>query len=333
VRQVRIHGPGDVRVDEVPEPVPGPRDAVVRVRACGICGSDLSYVKNGGVAGPQPEPMPLGHELSGVVEAIGSEVEGVEVGTRVVVNPLRAGHLGNGGPTGAFAPRVRVPDAASGGALIPIPDALPDDLAALAEPLGVGLNGVLRSGARPGQRVAVFGAGPIGLACVASLRDRGVEDVVSVDLSERRLEIARQLGARAAIHAGEQDAFRALRELHGTEPVLGAPMAGTDVYIEATGVQRVLTDVVAHAKARARLAVVGLHYGEVPVSFIAVMAKELEITGAMAYPEDWSGMIDLLCRADLSPMITHRFPLEAFPEALEVARSQDAGAKVLIEPG
>ena len=85
--QARIHGPGDVRADEVPEPDPGARDVVVRVHACGICGSDLSYIRMGGVAGPGPEPMCLGHEGSGTVEFAGAEVRSVAVGDRVVVRP------------------------------------------------------------------------------------------------------------------------------------------------------------------------------------------------------------------------------------------------------
>ena len=87
MRQVRVHGPGDVRVDDVAAAEPGPRDAVVRVAACGICGSDLSYIRMGGVAGPGREPMCLGHEMAGVVDHVGPEVGTVSVGDRVVVQP------------------------------------------------------------------------------------------------------------------------------------------------------------------------------------------------------------------------------------------------------
>ena len=79
MRQVRVHGPGDVRLDDVPEPDPGPRDALVRVAACGICGSDLSYIRLGGMAGPGPEPLCLGHEMAGTVEWVGPEVSGAHV--------------------------------------------------------------------------------------------------------------------------------------------------------------------------------------------------------------------------------------------------------------
>jgi threonine dehydrogenase-like Zn-dependent dehydrogenase len=334
MKQVKVHGPGDVRIDEIAEPEPGPRDAVIRVSACGICGSDLRYVRLGGLAGPSPRPMPLGHELSGVVEAVGAEVSKLAPGSRVVLNPTARGNMiGNGGSEGGFAPRLLVRDAAAGESLFPIPAQLPNDVAALAEPLGVGMNAVNRVEARPGDKVAVFGAGPIGLAAIATLRDRGVEDVVAIDLSPRRLEIASALGARATVDASRDDPWRRLRALHGEEPVLGAPMAATDAYVEASGAAPLIPDILQHAKGEARLSVVALHGPAIPVNFLLVMIKQLTIRGAMEYPKDYTDTLELLARWDLSPMISHRFPLERFPEAFEIARDPQAGGKVLIEIG
>jgi threonine dehydrogenase-like Zn-dependent dehydrogenase len=333
MKQVNVHGPDDVRIDETEEPVPGPRDAVIRVSACGICGSDLRYVRLGGLAGPRERPMPLGHELSGVVDAVGAEVRDLAPGTRVVLNPTACGNMiGNGGSEGGFAPRLPVRDAAAGASLFPIPAGLADDVAALSEPLGVGMNAVDRVDARPGDKVAVFGAGPIGLAAVATLHDRGVEDVVAVDLSPRRLAIARALGARTTVDASQEDPWKRLRALHGEEPLMGAPMAATDVYVEASGAAAVIPQILQHARGEARLSVVALH-GEIPVNFLLVMMKQLTIRGAMEYPEDYTDSLDLLARWDLSPMISHRFPLERFHEALAVARDPQAGGKVLIDLG
>jgi len=333
MQQLRVHGPGDVRLDEVAEPTPGPRDAVVRVAACGICGSDLRYVRLGGLAGPMPEPMPLGHELSGVVDSVGREVANLAPGDRVVLNPTAAGNMiGNGGREGGFTPLLLVRDAAAGASLFAVPDGLDDDVAALTEPLGVGMNAVDRSEAKAGDKVVVFGAGPIGLAAVATLADRGIEDVIAVDLSPRRLAIASGLGARAAIDATEGDPWRRIRALHGEEPLLGAPMAGSDVYIEASGAAPVIPQILQHAKAHARLAVVALHADAIPVNFLLVMMKQLTIRGAMEYPDDYTAAIDLLTRRDLSPMISHRFPLSRFGEALAVAQDSRAGGKVMIEP-
>jgi threonine dehydrogenase-like Zn-dependent dehydrogenase len=239
--------------------------------------------------------------------------------------------IGNGGTEGGFARRLLVRDAAAGGKLFPVPANLPMDVAALAEPLGVGMNAVNRTEARPGEKVAVFGAGPIGLAAVATLRDRGVEDVVAIDLSPRRLEIARALGARATIDASQENTWERLRVLHGESPVLGAPMAGTDAYVEASGASPVISQILQHARGEARLAVVALHDREIPVSFLLVMMKQLTIRGAMEYPEDYGDSLALLGRWDLSPMISHRFPLERFQDALAVARDPQAAGKVLIE--
>jgi threonine dehydrogenase-like Zn-dependent dehydrogenase len=334
MKQVNVHGSDEVRIDDVAEPQPGPRDAVVRVSACGVCGTDLRYVRLGGLAGPTGQPMPLGHELSGVVDAVGAEVSNMDPGTRVVLNPTARGNMiGNGGSEGGFAPRLLVRDAAAGESLFPIPAQLPADVAALAEPLGVGMNAVNRLQVGPGHKVAVFGAGPIGLAAIAALRDRGVEDIVAVDLSPRRLEIAAALGARATVDATREKPWKQLRLLHGEEPFLGAPMAATDAYLEASGAASVIPKVLQHAKGEARLSVVALHGEAIPVNFLLVMMKQLTIRGAMEYPEDFADSLELLARWDLSPMISHRFPLERFHEALEIARDPQAGGKVLIELG
>lgn len=333
MKLVRLHGPDDVRLDEVAEPAPGPRDAVVRVQACGICGSDVGYIAQGGLAGPTREPMPLGHELSGRVEAVGAEVRGLSPGMRVVLNPLGAGNqIGNGGPEGGFAPLLLVRNTAAGGCLFPIPDDLSPERAALCEPLGVGMQAVSRAGVAPGEKVVVFGAGPIGLAAIAALRFRGIDDVISVDLSERRLEIARRLGARETLNPARGEVWERIQALHGTDPVFGMPMAGSDAYIEASGHSPLIGEIIAHSKAGARLSVVALHKREVPVSFLLLLMKQLTIAGSLGYPEDYTESIELARSLDVATMITHRFPLERFQEALAVARDPTAGAKVMVEP-
>lgn len=332
IKQVNIHGPGDVRLDDASMPVPGPRDAVVRVSACGICGSDVGYVALGGVAGPTSRPMPIGHELAGIVEFVGEELTGVQAGARVVVNPLGAGNqIGNGGSEGGFTSHLLVRNAADGDCLIPVPDSLSFELAALAEPLGVGMQAVNRAAVAEGDRVVVFGAGPIGLAAIATMKYRGIEDVVAVDFSETRLALARKMGARETVNPADGSLWKQICELHGSSLVLGAPMAGTDVYIEATGASSVIGEVLASARSEARLSVVGLHRGEVPVNFMLVMLKQMTIVGSMAQPADWNDMIELLGDSDLSAMITHHFPLDRFDEGLAVAQNPDVGGKVMID--
>ena len=328
MKQANIHGPGKVQLDDADKREPGPRDAVVRVAACGVCGTDVRYVRMGGLT----RPMPIGHELAGIIESIGAEVSGLAPGTRVVLNPTASANMiGNGGPEGGFTQQLLVRNAADGGCLFPIPDDLPMHLAALSEPLGVGMNAVDRSEVTADDKVAVFGAGPIGLSAIATLRDRGIADVVAIDLSPRRLELATSLGARATINASEQDPWVELKKLHGEVPLMGMPMAGTDVFIEASGAGKVITDVLQSGKAESRLTVVALHEQSVNVSFLWVMMKQMTIRGAMEYPADYNDAIELLTRWDLSPMITHRFPLDRIGEAIEVATDPNAGGKVMVD--
>jgi (R,R)-butanediol dehydrogenase / meso-butanediol dehydrogenase / diacetyl reductase len=332
MRQVRVHGPGDVRLDEVDPPEPGPRDAVVRVAACGMCGSDVGYIRMGGLAGPTGTPMPLGHELAGTVEWIGDEVEGIGVGDRVVVHPGDddLGRIGNGAAEGGLSPRVVVREAARGDRLFGVPDGLPLETAALAEPLAVGMRAVDQADVQAGQPAAVFGCGPIGLAAVATMVDRGVADVVAVDPSARRRALAVELGARSALDPTTDDVWDELARLHGTTPFMFGPTPATAAFIEASGAPSVITDIIDHARVGAHLSVVALHYDPIPVSFLLVLMKQLTIRGSMEYPPRFADAVDLLARRDLSAMITHRFPLKRFGEALGVLQGEKDCGKVMV---
>ena len=328
-----MHGPGDVRVDDVPEPEPGPGDVVVRVAACGICGSDLSYIRLGGVAGPSGPPMCLGHEVAGTVEDVGAGVTSVHTGDRVVVHPGddEIGRMGNGGPQGGLTPLLLVPGA-DRGRLFAVPDELPLDVAAFAEPLAVGMHAAEQADVRPGDGVCVFGCGPIGLAAIAALVDRGHERVVAVDLSPTRLELAGRLGAQAALDPTATDLWAALADLHGTEPFLLGPTPATAAFIEASGAPGIIGDVIDHAAVGARLSVVALHHVPVPTNYLMVLMKELTIRGSMEYPDRFADAIDLLVRRDLSALLTHRFPLDRFDDALELLRGSKDCGKVLVAP-
>ncbi|MBB82326.1 MAG: alcohol dehydrogenase [Deltaproteobacteria bacterium] len=333
MKLARIHGPDDVRLDDVEAPVCGPDDVILDVGACGICGSDVGYARLGGVTGPADTPMPIGHELAGTVSEVGVNCGDVaKVGDRVALHPGAAGFgLGNGGPEGGFTPRLLVRGAAQGKSLFAIPDGMSFAHGALAEPLGVGMHAVDQSEAKPGDKVAVLGAGPIGLSAIATLADRGIEDIVSVDMSTTRLDVARKLGATHTVNPSEEDLWEGLGRIHGTETLYWMKNVGTNVFIEATGVGPLLADVVRHCAPQSRISVVALHRQEVPIAFMDVLTKEVTLRGSIEYPADYGEMIRLLARRDLEPMITHRFGLDDFLEAFDVARSPDAGAKVMIE--
>lgn len=333
IQQARIHAPGVVSVDRVGLPACGPRDVVVDVAACGICGSDLSYIRMGGLAGPDGEPMALGHELAGVVAEVGAEVPGIAVGDRVVVHPGDddLGRIGNGSPEGGLADSVLVREAARGGRLFAVPEGMGLDVAALAEPVAVGMHAAEQAEAEPGDTVAVFGCGPIGLAAIASLLDRGVSDVVGIDLSETRRNLAEQLGASATIDPTAGSVWRELARIHGDAAWAYGKAPATTVFIEASGSDRVLADIVDRSGRGARISVVALHYTPVPINFVNVLMKELTIRGSMEYPARFADAVDLLSRRDLSALITDRFPLTEIDRALGLlAESRECG-KVLIE--
>jgi (R,R)-butanediol dehydrogenase / meso-butanediol dehydrogenase / diacetyl reductase len=296
------------------------------------CGSDLDYIAAGGIAGPTDRPIPLGHELSGTVIAAGAEVTGVRCGERVIVNPL-FNLIGNGGPEGGFADHLLIRDVVTNPAsLLSLPAGLSLDMGALVEPLAVAMHAVNRLGAKAGDKVAVFGAGPIGLGTVAVLRSRGIDDVVVFDLSPFRRDRALALGACAAFDPTEKEPAEALRELHGSVTVFRSQAPQTTHYIEASGAP-VLPGIIAMARAGASVCVVSSQKTPVPVDFQSVMTKELTFTGALGYSSELADVLAMLesGAVDPEPMISHRFRGEQVMAAFDMARSSGQAAKVLVQ--
>jgi 2-desacetyl-2-hydroxyethyl bacteriochlorophyllide A dehydrogenase len=332
MKAIMIHGPNDLRFDELADPAPGPDDVVVRLAACGICGTDIAFTALGGMLGPSDTPMPIGHELSGTIESRGANVRHLDVGMRVVVNPTSEENMIGAGGAGGFADRLLVKGVSGGQHVFRIPDSLSFEKAALAEPLSVALHGVNRARVRPGQKVAVFGAGPIGLGVVLFLRQQGVEDIVVLDMSKARLERALALGARAAICPADVDAREALGKLHGQGTIYGWPIVHTDTFIDVSGSGRVIPDVVAMAPLHAHLVVVAVHHKPIPVDFQTALAKEMTITTSLAYPTEFPDVLKMLIdgKVDVSAMISHRFPFANFMQAFETAKDKDRAAKVMV---
>ena len=334
-RVLNIHEVDDARLDQVELPEPGSKDVLIDVKACGICGSDLTYIKIGGIMRPPGGVTPLGHEAAGEVAYVGEDVEGVSVGQRVVINPMMTpSMIGSGGPEGAFTERLLVSNARIGDSLLPIPEDLPYDVAALTEPLAVALHGVNRAEARPGDKVVVFGCGPIGPGMVLWLLDRGIEDVVALDLSEERLARARSLGARAALNPTQVDLRAELMKLHGTARLLNRDAVGTDAFIDAAGAPNILSDVIGMAKFHARMVVTAAYMKPVEMPLGAMLTSEMTITTAMGYPTEMPEVVAALPRLQekLTPMISHHFPLDQVVAALDAARDP-ASAKVMIDIG
>ena len=330
----RVHGPNDVRLDDVAAPEPGPRDIVVRIEACGICGSDLGYIALGGTSGPVSEPMPIGHEFAGIVERVGNAVQDIQVGQRVAVNPDDR-NIGNGGPEGAMAPFILVPDAKVGSSIYPVPANVAPELAALAEPLSVALHGINLVDVKPTDKVAVIGAGPIGLCAVAMLRHRGVRNIAVIDREDSRLERAAQLGAETTFNAATGSMIEELAQAHGEGNRLGLRYIDTDVFIDAAGAPAALTDVIAMAKFRARISVIALYKKPCPVDLFKMMMNEVMLIGSIALGRhaEFGEAVEMIKAGeiDLNPMISHRIPFGQFSEALDTARDAAKSAKVILE--
>jgi len=331
-RVLNIHEVNDIRLDTVPSPEPGDYDVVVNVKSCGVCGSDLTYIKVGGIHRQPGGVTPIGHEAAGEVAQVGSYVQGISAGQRVIINPMMTpSAVGSGGPEGAFADQVMVSQAQLGANLLAIPEGISYEVAALAEPLAVALHGVNRSEAKKGDKVVVFGCGPIGLGMVLWLLDRGVTDVVALDLSEERLARARDLGAQAAFNPMEVDLPTELKRLHGTGKVFSRETVGTDAYIDAAGAPNILSDVIGMAKYQSRLVVTAAYMQPVEIPLGTMLTTEMTITTAVGYPTEMKDVVAAMPRlqAKLEPMISHRFELDEVIAAIDTARSP-ASAKVMV---
>lgn len=336
MKQVQLHGIEDVRLVEVPAPQCGPADVIVDVEACGICGSDLGYIRQGGMMGSGGGAMALGHEFAGTISAVGDGVRRWRIGQRVTVSPMTAANLiGNGGSEGAFAPQVCVREADLPGTVLSLPQELSAEVAALAEPLSVAMHAIGRVALSAESKVVITGAGPIGLCCVLALKARGVKDVVVVDPAEFRRDIAIRLGADAVFAGTDTGFWEALAGRHGADhSFFGMPLAQTDAYFECSGVDDVLTGLLMFARPRAEIVLVAAYKHEIPIDVRLVMAKELRLAGSLGSGDSFQEALAYLSAhaAHAAALISHRFTLEDFDQALAVASNSAVSAKVLVMP-
>jgi 2-desacetyl-2-hydroxyethyl bacteriochlorophyllide A dehydrogenase len=331
-----FHGPRDIRVEEVPDPAPAPGEALVRVRAAGICGGDLHEFRAGRqlYAVPYPRP-PQGHELAGEVVSVGAGVDRVAAGDRVAVMPMvscGACELCRGGRFSLCPALEHIGVARSGGFaelcvapaenLYRLPPGIDFGEAALLDCTAVAVHAVHRAPVRPGIHVAVLGAGAIGQAVAQVARAAGGR-VTVVGTRAGPLALARQLGADETIDLGAAQ----------------APPELVDVVFETAGGPRQLERAAAAARPTGLLAIVGESFERETLDVAAAMSKELTIAFVWSY-DRWNG-VDEYARAielvaggsvQLEPIVTHRFPLESIVEAYETAsdRARSGALKVLV---
>jgi alcohol dehydrogenase len=340
------HWAGKRAWDNVPDPhIQAPTDAVVRVDAVTICGTDLHILR-----GDVPEVTPgriLGHEAVGTVTEIGSGVGKLAVGDRVLVSCItscgrcpycresRYGQcLGRGGwilghlIDGTQAEYVRVPFADN--STYKLPDGVTDEqMIVLADILPTSYEvGVLNGAVRPADVVAIVGAGPIGLATVLTCRLYSPGHVVAIDVADARLEVARKLGADIVVKSQLTDPWSVVAEL--TDGL------GADVAVEAVGLAETFEQVVRLVRPCGHVANVGIHGAPATLHLEDVWIKNLTITTGLVDTYSTPTLIRLVANGqlDTSPMITHRFRMDEFDTAYDVfSRPADTGAlKVLLTP-
>jgi (R,R)-butanediol dehydrogenase / meso-butanediol dehydrogenase / diacetyl reductase len=328
---LKIHGPNDVRLDAYDRPEPGPNDVIVRMKACGICGSDLSYIKVGGMPREPGGTTALGHEGAGELMFVGSEVADLAVGDAVIVNPMNTpSYIGSGGPEGAFTQELLVREARLGDSILPIPDGIAYDIAAMTEPLAVALHGINRAEAKAGTKLVIYGCGPIGLGMVLWAVDRGC-DVIALDLADERLARARALGAKT-VNPATEDSIARIKELHGAEQYFGRERASTDAYIDAAGGPSILADVVSMAKKHARHVITAAYMKPIELPAGPMLTSEMTITTAVGYPDEFPDVVAAMPRLEkaIRSIISHHLPFDRIMEGLKIA-AQPQSAKVMIE--
>ncbi|MER5200394.1 zinc-dependent alcohol dehydrogenase family protein [Streptomyces sp. NPDC002755] len=324
-----IEAPGKVVVTTVPDPTPGPRDVVIDVSACGLCGTDLHILQ--GEFAPTLPIVP-GHEFAGEVVGLGSEVTELALGDRVAVDPslychecryCRVGHNNLCDRWQAIG--VTVPGGAAEYAVAPVANCvrLPDHVdvqdAALIEPLSCAVRGYDVLNSRLGAHVLIYGSGTMGLMMLELAKRTGAVSVDVVDINAERLATAEKLGvSKAAVSADE----------------LGRP-GGWDVVIDATGNAAAIQDGLERvAKAGTFLQFGVSDYATTAtISPYRIYNQEITITGSMAVLHSYERAAELFAAGVLDPQvfISHRMPLDAYPQALEQFAAGQ-GRKIVIVP-
>ena len=324
--------------DDVPEPIPGPGQVLVAVKACGICGSDLHFASHGDemlAAGAQMEGMPdtlagidlaadiyMGHEFSAEVLDAGPGTDAPAAGAIVTSVPVLVSPSGlemivySNSTVGGYAERMLL----SAPLLLPVPNGLDPRHAALTEPMAVGLHAVNTSQVQRRETALVIGCGPIGIAIIAALRYRGVETIVASDFSPTRRELAARMGAHVTVDPSQGSPF------HPSAPA---------VVFEAVGAPGILDDVMRRAPAGARVVIAGVCMQPDTVHPFFASAKQLSLHFVFGYdPAEFAESLRAIAEGDIdvAPMITGEVGLDGVAGAFADLSDPERHCKILVTP-
>jgi len=339
-----LHAVGDLRIEEVDKPaMTAPDQALVRIRAVGVCGSDVHFYERGRI-GPYvvKEPVVLGHESAGEVVEVGKAVKHLRPGDKVAIEPgvpdrtcwyCKSGRynlcaevpfMGTPPWNGAFCEYVAWP----ADFCFKLPQGLSFEEGAMTEPLAVAMQGTKRGEVGVGQSVAVLGCGPIGLVTLQAAKARGATQIIATDVQQPRLELAAKLGATDTINARDGDAVERVRELSG---------GGVDVALETAGTVATVQQACAMVRMGGVVTLIGMP-GELEFTMpvLDIICREYDVRGVFRYCNCYPPALALLGagRVDVKSLITHRFPLEQAKAAIDFAKDRkEVAVKVMVEVG
>jgi L-iditol 2-dehydrogenase len=339
-----LHAVGDLRVEEVDKPaITAPDQALVRIRAVGVCGSDVHFYERGRI-GPYAlkDPVILGHESAGEVIEVGKVVKHLRPGDQVAIEPgvpdrtcwyCKTGRynlcaevpfMGTPPWNGAFCEYVAWP----ADFCFKLPAGLSFEEGAMAEPLAVAMQGTKRGEVSVGQSVAVLGCGPIGLVTLQAAKARGATQIIATDVQQPRLKLAAKLGATDIINAREGDPIEQVRELSG---------GGVDVALETAGTVATVQQACAMVRMGGVVTLIGMP-GELEFTMpvLDIICREYDVRGVFRYCNCYPPALALLGagRVDVKSLITHRFPLQQAQAAIDFAKDRkDVAVKVMVEVG
>ena len=337
-----------LRVDDIPEPVMGGGQVLTKVLACGICGSDLHMLVHGEESrrlsaemaeGQAPNPgspimfephrdTVMGHEFCCEVLDVGPGVNNLKQGDIVVSFPVTFDEQGVHGIgfsnkyPGGYSERIVINEMMS----IKVPNGLSAELAAMTEPLAVGVHAVEKSRIAQGDAAIIIGLGPVGLACIAELKMRGIGPIIGADFSPRRRALAELLGADVVVDPREVPAIEAWRKIDGKKPL---------VIFEAVGVPGMIEQAMRMAPKDSRILIVGACMQEDHMHPMLGIGKELSLQFVLGYsPTEFGNALTAIAegKVDLSPLITGRVGIDGVPQAFKDLGDPEQHAKILVMP-